>query len=211
MGININMSGAKISGNAKVLNGMTVEGKSNVDINASKTKVTENAEIFNDINTKDANVRINIEEMELGKDVKFMNGKEFSEFKSEDKQEAKTSRQDKQPQRAYEETQETYKQSQKLYEEPQKIYVQPQMVYEETQRTTSKKSLLSKIKEFFTRKTVENDSVDVIVVVKESAHEKFENEISRNGTLKGCTDHVATEKNYEEANIGENEHSEATR
>ena len=176
----------------------------------AKTKVTENAKIFNDINTKDANVRINIEGMEIGKDVQFMNGKEFSEFKSKDRQEEQTSRQDKQPQRSYEETQKTYKQPQRAYEETQKTYEEPQRKYEEPQRTTGKKSLLKRLREFFMGSEEKNQGVGLIVEVK-SSHKKFEDEISRNGSLRGCTDHVITEKNYEEANIGENEHSEATR
>ena len=82
MGVNIDMSGVKVTGEAKMLNGMSVRGNGNVDINLKKTKFAGKSEILNDIDTKDMNLNINMEETEIGEDVKFMNGEEVSKYKS---------------------------------------------------------------------------------------------------------------------------------
>ena len=55
---------------------------------------------------------------------------------------------------------------------------------------------MRRLKEFFTGNIVKSDDVELIAVIEESAHKKFENEVSQNGRLKGCTDHVIKEKDY---------------
>ena len=120
MGVNIDMSGVKVTGEAKMLNGMSVRGNGNVDINLKKTKLTGKSEILNDIDTKDMNLNINMEETEIGEDVKFMNGEEVSKYKSNNRSE---------PQR----TKETI---QRAYNAPQKV------VESNKEQQTKKKSLL---------------------------------------------------------------------
>lgn len=41
MGVNIDMSGVKVTGEAKMLNGMSVRGNGNVDINLKKQNSLE--------------------------------------------------------------------------------------------------------------------------------------------------------------------------
>ena len=170
MGVNIDMSGVKVTGEAKMLNGMSVRGNGNVDINLKKTKFAGKSEILN----------------EIGKDVKFMNGEEVSKYKSNNRSE---------PQR----TKETI---QRAYNAPQKV------VESNKEQQTKKKSLLRRLKEFFTGNIVKSDDVELIAVIEESAHKKFENEVSQNGRLKGCTDHVIKEKDYEKSNIEREEQTE---
>lgn len=179
MGVNIDMSGAKVTGEAKILNGVTVRGNSNVDINLGKTKFAGKAEILNDIDTKDMNLKINMEGTEIGEDVKFMNGEEVSKYKSNGRPES----------------QRTQKTVQRTYNGQQKV------VESNKEQQTKKKSLLRRLKEFFTGNMVKSDDVELIAVIEESAHKKFENEVSQNGRLKGCTDHVVKEKDYEKSNI----------
>jgi|GEM_PF-4287344 hypothetical protein len=186
MGVNIDMSGVKVTGEAKMLNGMSVRGNGNVDINLKKTKFAGKSEILNDIDTKDMNLNINMEETEIGEDVKFMNGEEVSKYKSNNRSE---------PQR----TKETI---QRAYNAPQKV------VESNKEQQTKKKSLLRRLKEFFTGNIVKSDDVELIAVIEESAHKKFENEVSQNGRLKGCTDHVIKEKDYEKSNIEREEQTE---
>ena len=132
------------------------------------------------------NLNINMEETEIGEDVKFMNGEEVSKYKSNNRSE---------PQR----TKETI---QRAYNAPQKV------VELNKEQQTKKKSLLRRLKEFFTGNIVKSDDVELIAVIEESTHKKFENEVSQNGRLKGCTDHVIKEKDYEKSNIEREEQTE---
>lgn len=68
--------------------------------------------------------------------------------------------------------------------------------------------MLRRLKEFFTGNIVKSDDVELIAVIEESTHKKFENEVSQNGRLKGCTDHVIKEKDYEKSNIEREEQTE---
>ena len=98
---------------------------------------------------------------------------------------------------------------QRTKETIQRAYNAPQKVVESNkEQQTKKKSLLRRLKEFFTGNIVKSDDVELIAVIEESAHKKFENEVSQNGRLKGCTDHVIKEKDYEKSNIEREEQTE---
>lgn len=75
MGVSINISGVKVSGNAKVLNNMTVDGKSNVDVGVRNSQIIQNAEVLNDLNMQNGELKVKIEDVTLGKDAKFMNSR----------------------------------------------------------------------------------------------------------------------------------------
>lgn len=75
MGVNINISGVKVSGNAKVLNNMTVDGKSNVNVGVRNSQIIQNAEVLNDLNMKNGELEVEVEGVTLGKDAKFMNNR----------------------------------------------------------------------------------------------------------------------------------------
>ena len=64
------------------------------------------------------------------------------------------------------------------------------------------------VSEEVTGNIVKSDDVELIAVIEERAHKKFENEVSQNGRLKGCTDHVIKEKDYEKSNIEREEQTE---
>ena len=49
MGIRINMSNAKIGGNAKVLNNARITGNVDADVEMSRTEIMCNAEVLNDL------------------------------------------------------------------------------------------------------------------------------------------------------------------
>lgn len=174
MGLNINMSNVKVSGNASLLNGMNVKGESKVNINARNSEIIENAKVLNDINSENGNVKINLEGVKIGKDAEFMNGREIDEYKGNGNKE----------------TQGQKNQSRGQNEQTEEVHMYNEKV--------KKESLLQKLKRLLTRNKTKSEN---IVIIREDSHKNFENEISRNGTLKGCTDHVILEKSYEENSI----------
>ena len=72
MGVKINISGSEISGNSRVLNGIKANSKSDIEVNVKKSEIVENAKVMNDISAENGTVRVNIEDMKLGKDAEFM-------------------------------------------------------------------------------------------------------------------------------------------
>lgn len=106
MGVKINMSGINVSGDAKVLNDAKFSDKSKVDIEVDKANINGNAEVLNELNAgkqsevdvkiKDTNIdgnaralnnvdvqngklEVELDGLNLGKDVEFMNDKKISE------------------------------------------------------------------------------------------------------------------------------------
>ncbi len=106
MGVKINMSGTKISGNAKVLNGLTVSGKSNAEINIKRssmsgqsqtlndmnisgnssvnigindTNIKDRARVLNDMEVENGKVDVSIENLQLDKDTEFMNSRQVKD------------------------------------------------------------------------------------------------------------------------------------
>ena len=95
MGVKINISGSEISGNSRVLNGIKANSKSDIEVNVKKSEIVENAKVMNDISAENGTVRVNIEDMKLGKDAEFMNNRNVEfESRKEQSRESQVSRED---------------------------------------------------------------------------------------------------------------------
>lgn len=104
MGVNINISGTTINENATVLNGLKIQGQNDTDINIKNSSVrgksqilngvnisgnssvnieiensdiTGNSRILNGLDVENDNVDVELKDLNLGKDVEFMNDKKF--------------------------------------------------------------------------------------------------------------------------------------
>ena len=73
MGVEINISGNNIGGNAKVLNDLKVSGNSQVNVRIKDTNIRDQAKVLNNREVKDGKLNVNIENLNLDKDVEFMN------------------------------------------------------------------------------------------------------------------------------------------
>ena len=95
MGVKINISGSEISGNSRALNGIKANSKSDIEVNVKKSEIVENAKVMNDISAENGTVRVNIEDMKLGKDAEFMNNRNVEfESRKEQSRESQVSRED---------------------------------------------------------------------------------------------------------------------
>ena len=168
MGVKINISGSEISGNSRVLNGIKANSKSDIEVNVKKSEIVENAKVMNDISAENGTVRVNIEDMKLGKDAEFMNNRNVEfESRKEQSRESQVSREDG--------------------ENKSEVYMTTSMV-------KKKKSLFERIKDIFKFIKRENEIDDELVtVIREDGHKKFEDKISQNGKLKGVDYNVAKE------------------
>ena len=160
MGVKINISGSEISGNSRALNGIKANSKSDIEVNVKKSEIVENAKVMNDISAENGTVRVNIEDMKLGKDAEFMNNRE----------------------------------SQVSREDGENSSINKSEVYMTTSMVKKKKSLFERIKDIFKFIKRENEIDDELVtVIREDEHKKFEDKISQNGKLKGVDYNVAKE------------------
>jgi hypothetical protein len=172
MGVKINISGSEISGNSRVLNGIKVNSKSDIEVNVKKSEIVENAKVMNDISAENGTVRVNIEDMKLGKDAEFMNNRNV-EFESRKEQS---------------------RESQVSREDGENSSINKSEVYMTTSMVKKKKSLFERIKDIFKFIKRENEIDDELVtVIREDGHKKFEDKISQNGKLKGVDYNVAKE------------------
>lgn len=167
MSVKINISGTNISGNAKVLNGLNLQGKSNItDISMENSSISGNSQTLNEakisgnasvhiensqiketarvLNNLDVEGQVNVElkDLSLGEGVKFMDGKKFTE---------KTSHQQK----------------------------------TDTKPATSvkKDGLLKKFLKLILKRENVEEPTD-IVKPSQNSHKNFENKISMGGNLK---------------------------
>lgn len=172
MGVKINISGTEISGNSRVLNGIKANSKSDIEVNVKKSEIVENAKVMNDISAENGTVRVNIEDMKLGKDAEFMNNRNV-EFESRKEQS---------------------RESQVSREDGENSSINKSEVYMTTSMVKKKKSLFERIKDIFKFIKRENEIDDELVtVIREDEHKKFEDKISQNGKLKGVDYNVAKE------------------
>lgn len=172
MGVKINISGSEISGNSRVLNGIKANSKSDIEVNVKKSEIVENAKVMNDISAENGTVRVNIEDMKLGKDAEFMNNRNV-EFESRKEQS---------------------RESQVSREDGENSSINKSEVYMTTSMVKKKKSLFERIKDIFKFIKKENEIDDELVtVIREDEHKKFEDKISQNGKLKGVDYNVAKE------------------
>ncbi|MFQ9264649.1 MAG: hypothetical protein ACLR44_06105 [Clostridia bacterium] len=172
MGVKINISGSEISGNSRVLNGIKANSKSDIEVNVKKSEIVENAKVMNDISAENGTVRVNIEDMKLGKDAEFMNNRNV-EFESRKEQS---------------------RESQVSREDGENSSINKSEVYMTTSMVKKKKSLFERIKDIFKFIKRENEIDDELVtVIREDEHKKFEDKISQNGKLKGVDYNVAKE------------------
>lgn len=172
MGVKINISGSEISGNSRVLNGIKANSKSDIEVNVKKSEIVENAKVMNDISAENGTVRVNIEDMKLGKDAEFMNNRNV-EFESRKEQS---------------------RESQVSREDGENSSINKSEVYMTTSMVKKKKSLFERIKDIFKFIKRENEIDDELVtVIREDGHKKFEDKISQNGKLKGVDYNVAKE------------------
>lgn len=172
MGVKINISGSEISGNSRVLNGIKANSKSDIEVNVKKSEIVENAKVMNDISAENGTVRVNIEDMKLGKDAEFMNNRNV-EFESRKEQS---------------------RESQVSREGGENSSINKSEVYMTTSMVKKKKSLFERIKDIFKFIKRENEIDDELVtVIREDGHKKFEDKISQNGKLKGVDYNVAKE------------------
>lgn len=172
MGVKINISGSEISGNSRVLNGIKANSKSDIEVNVKKSEIVENAKVMNDISAENGTVRVNIEDMKLGKDAEFMNNRNV-EFESRKEQS---------------------RESQVSREDGENSSINKSEVYMTTSMAKKKKSLFERIKDIFKFIKRENEIDDELVtVIREDGHKKFEDKISQNGKLKGVDYNVAKE------------------
>ncbi len=81
MGIKINISGVKASGNASIMNGANLKGEK-VDIGVQDTTIKDDAKVLNGINAKEKDLKVTIENVTIDKNTEFMNGTTQSEEKS---------------------------------------------------------------------------------------------------------------------------------
>lgn len=72
MGVEINISGNNIGGNAKVLNDLKVSGNSQVNVRIKDTNIKDQAKVLNNREVKDGKLNVNIENLNIDKDVEFM-------------------------------------------------------------------------------------------------------------------------------------------
>lgn len=72
MGVEINISGNNIGGNAKVLNDLKVSGNSQVNVKIKDTNIRDQAKVLNNREVKDGKLNVNIENLNIDKDVEFM-------------------------------------------------------------------------------------------------------------------------------------------
>ena len=79
MGVKINMSGINVSGDAKVLNDAKFSDKSKVDIEVDKANINGNARALNNVDVQNGKLEVELDGLNLGKDVEFMNDKKISE------------------------------------------------------------------------------------------------------------------------------------
>lgn len=172
MGVKINISGSEISGNSRVLNGIKANSKSDIEVNVKKSEIVENAKVMNDISAENGIVRVNIEDMKLGKDAEFMNNRNV-EFESRKEQS---------------------RENQVSREDGENSSINKSEVYMTTSMVKKKKSLFERIKDIFKFIKRENEIDDELVtVIREDEHKKFEDKISQNGKLKGVDYNVAKE------------------
>ncbi len=172
MGVKINISGSEISGNSRVLNGIKANSKSDIEVNVKKSEIVENAKVMNDISAENGTVRVNIEDMKLGKDAEFMNNRNV-EFESRKEQS---------------------RESQVSREDGENSSINKSEVYMTTLMVKKKKSLFERIKDIFKFIKRENEIDDELVtVIREDGHKKFEDKISQNGKLKGVDYNAAKE------------------
>lgn len=172
MGVKIDISGAKISGNARVLNNMDVKGKNDVDINIKKSKIDENAKVLNDIYTQNGKLKVDLDGLELGENVDFMNGRHF---RGNNRTNQDTFRQN---------VQQNYSSG---FQTQQRQNVQ-------LERTRHKKGFIQKIKDFLNRFKQTEGETNFIPEPSTDLHRQFEDEISRNGTLRGINNEPYIEK-----------------
>ena len=167
MGVKINISGSEISGNSRVLNGIKANSKSDIEVNVKKSEIVENAKVMNDISAENGTVRVNIEDMKLGKDAEFMNNRNV-EFESRKEQS---------------------RESQVSREDGENSSINKSEVYMTTSMVKKKKSLFERIKDIFKFIKRENEIDDELVtVIREDGHKKSQNE-----KLKGVDYNVAKE------------------
>ena len=172
MGVKINISGSEISGNSRALNGIKANSKSDIEVNVKKSEIVENAKVMNDISAENGTVRVNIEDMKLGKDAEFMNNRNV-EFESRKEQS---------------------RESQVSREDGENSSINKSEVYMTTSMVKKKKSLFERIKDIFKFIKRENEIDDELVtVIREDEHKKFEDKISQNGKIKGVDYNVAKE------------------
>lgn len=172
MGVKINISGSEISGNSRVLNGIKANSKSDIEVNVKKSEIVENAKVMNDISAENGTVRVNIEDMKLGKDAEFMNNRNV-EFESRKEQS---------------------RESQVSREDGENSSINKSEVYMTTSMVKKKKSLFERIKDIFKFIKRENEIDDELVtVIREDGHKKFEDKISQNEKLKGVDYNVTKE------------------
>lgn len=78
--VKIDMSGLKVSGNASVLNNMKVSGKNNsVKLGVRKSELNHNASVLNNLDVQNGELTVDISDVKLGKDAKFMNNRTVRE------------------------------------------------------------------------------------------------------------------------------------
>lgn len=107
MGIKINISGVKASGNASIINGANLKGekvdigvqdttikddakvlnevtadKGKVEVKITGSEIKEQAKALNGINAKEKDLKVTIENVTIDKNTEFMNGTTQSEEKS---------------------------------------------------------------------------------------------------------------------------------
>lgn len=90
--VKINISGVKVNGNASILNNMEVSGKSNVNVGIKQSEINGNAKVLNDLDVKDGELKVDIQDVKLGRDANFMNNRTVTREKEKDSSTYATSR-----------------------------------------------------------------------------------------------------------------------
>lgn len=195
MGVKINLSGSNISGNARVLNGLKVTGKNDAEINVTQSSMSgksqilnnmnmsenssvnigiknsemkDQARVLNDMEVKNGTVDVNIENLSLGQDVEFMNGRKANENSSIKYNNSQTSKHT------------NANQHNEVAEEVTSVQDTSQTV---TNAKNKRKGLLKRILSILKENDIELTEEDIVLSSQE-AHKKFESEISNDGKLK---------------------------
>lgn len=204
MGIKINISGTEISGNSKVLNNANIQGKNNtnikikdtsingnaqllndmkssgensIDIEVKNTKMTSNARVLNGIEPSNGEINLQIQDLNLGKNVEFMNNGKITNTQNSRQQAKSNATYSKMQTGARETIQNSRQQT-----ESNPTYSTIQTgVKEITEIRNKREGLLKRIlKAIFRIKNTE----EPIQEYTQTDYKKFQEQMSRNGKLK---------------------------
>lgn len=155
MGVEINMSGVKISGDAKVLNDMKVRKKGKVDVDIKDSDINGNSQVLNDLSTE-GELKYSASNVNIGENATIMSHREIREDETV-----------------------TISQDDLKYTQTTKTAQSEQ----NSSKMLKKEGLLSKIAKIFNKKVAQSETIidDEISSDYGKAYTDFSNRISGNG------------------------------